>query len=182
MPDGLRIGLHLGGSADPVVSSETPAIQDFYPDDAARCYGCGRLNEAGHQLRTRWDGDETVSRFTPEPRHTAIPGYVYGGLVASLLDCHGTGTAAGAAARADGWDPASGRPPEGGMPRYVTARLEVDYRAPTPLGPELVVRGRVVEHTDRKVVVEETLEAEGEVTAEGRVVAVRMPEGLTEDS
>ena len=163
-------------------SAEGPAIQDFYPDDAARCYGCGRLNEAGHRLRTRWEGEETVSRFTPEDHHTALPGFVYGGLVASLLDCHGTGTAAGAAARADGWDPASGEPPEGGMPRYVTARLEVDFAAPTPLGPELVVRGRVVERGERKIVVEETLEAGGEVTARGRVVAVRMPESLGRDT
>lgn len=158
---------------------EGPAIQDFYPDDAARCFGCGRLNDAGHQLKTRFDGERTVSRFTPGPEHTehtALPGYVYGGLVASLLDCHGTGTAAGAAARAAGWDPSSGEPPEGGMPRYVTARLEVDYVAPTPLGPELVVQGRVVEHTGRKVVVEETLGPEEEVTARGRVVAVRMSE------
>ncbi len=161
---------------------DAPAIQDFYPDDAARCYGCGRLNEAGHRLRTRFDGDRTVTRFTPGPEHTAVPGYVYGGLVASLLDCHGTGTAAGAAARADGWDPASGEPPEGGVPRYVTARLEVDYVAPTPLGPELVVRGRVIERDERKVVVEETLGPEGEVTARGRVVAVRMPEDLAGDA
>lgn len=159
-------------------TGEPPAIQDFYPDDAARCYGCGRLNEAGHRLQTRFEGEETVSRFTPSPEHTALPGYVYGGLVASLLDCHGTGTAAGAAARAAGWDPASGEPPEAGMPRFVTARLEVDYVAPTPLGPELVVRGRVAERTDRKVVVEETLGPENEVTARGRVVAVRMPEEL----
>lgn len=158
-----------------------PAIQDFYPDDVARCYGCGRLNERGHQLETRWEGEETVSRFTPEEHHTALPGYVYGGLVASLLDCHGTGTAAGAAARAEGWDPASGEPPATGMPRYVTARLEVDYAAPTPLGPELVVRGRVTEHTERKIVVQETLEAGGEVTARGRVIAVRMPGELVND-
>lgn len=177
-------GAAAGGDAGTPEGPETledPAIQDFYPDDAARCYGCGRLNEAGHQLKTRWEGGETVSRFTPEPHHTAVPGYVYGGLVASLLDCHGTGTAAGAAARADGWDPSSGAAPEGGMPRYVTGRLEVDFVAPTPLGPELVVRGRVVERGERKIVVEETLEAGGEVTARGRVVAVRMPESLGRD-
>ena len=73
------------------------AIQDFYPDDLSHCYGCGRLNDKGHQLKTRWDGDETVSVFEPWPEHIAIPGYVYGGLIASLVDCHGTGTAAAAA-------------------------------------------------------------------------------------
>ena len=48
---------------------------------------------AGLQIKSYWDGDETVTRFTPRPQHTAIPGYVYGGLIASLIDCHSTGTA-----------------------------------------------------------------------------------------
>jgi acyl-coenzyme A thioesterase PaaI-like protein len=150
-----------------------PAVQDHYPEDVARCFGCGRLNEEGHRLKTSWEGDETVSRFTPEPFHTAIPGYVYGGLVASLLDCHGTGAAAAAALRQEGREIGDGE-----APRFVTASLQVDFLSPTPLGPELEVRGRVVEITDRKVILEETLSAEGVVTARGKVVAVRMPEGM----
>ena len=62
------------------------AFQDHYPDDLAHCYGCGRLNQHGHQLKSHWDGHETVAHFTPEPYHIAIPGYVYGGLIASLID------------------------------------------------------------------------------------------------
>ena len=46
---------------------DSPAVQDFYPDDAAHCYGCGRLNETGLRLRTKWDGDETVAHFTGRP-------------------------------------------------------------------------------------------------------------------
>lgn len=149
------------------------AIQDFYPDDVAHCYGCGRLNEHGHRLKTVWEGDETVSRFTPKPYHTAIPGTVYGGLIASLIDCHGTGTAAAVAQRAQ--DIEIGDAP---APRYVTASLRVDYLKPTPLGPELEVRGRVKEMTERKVVVEATVSAWGEVCARGEVVAVRMPESM----
>ena len=59
-------------------------FQDFYPDDLALCYGCGRLNEHGLHIQSRWDGDETVALFTPQPYHIAIPGAVYGGLIASL--------------------------------------------------------------------------------------------------
>jgi acyl-coenzyme A thioesterase PaaI-like protein len=154
-----------------------PAVQDFYPDDVAHCYGCGRLNERGHRLKTVWEGDETVSRFTPEPWHTAIPGYVYGGLIASLLDCHGTGGAAAAALRREGRTIG-----EGEAPRFVTASLHVEYLKPTPLGPELEVRGSVVEITDRKVVLEETLSADGVVTAKARVVAVRMPESMVREA
>ena len=105
------------------------AFQDFYPDDLALCYGCGRLNEHGLHIRSVWDGDETVARFTPQPYHTAVPGYVYGGLIASLIDCHGTGTAAGAGYRAEGREPGS-EPPL----RYVTASLKVDYLRPRRWG------------------------------------------------
>jgi len=67
---------------------------------------------------------------------------------------------------------------DGEAPRFVTASLQVDFLKPTPLGPELEVRGRVQEITDRKVVLEETLSANGVVTARGKVIAVRMPEGM----
>ena len=40
------------------------AFQDHYPENVAHCYGCGRLNAHGHQIKTVWDGDETVTRFT----------------------------------------------------------------------------------------------------------------------
>jgi acyl-coenzyme A thioesterase PaaI-like protein len=152
---------------------ENPAIQDFYPDDLSHCYGCGRLNPHGHQLKTRWDGDMTVSVFQPRPEHTAIPGYVYGGLIASLIDCHGTGTAAAAAYREAGREPGS-EPPF----RFVTASLNVRFLRPTPLGPVLEVRGRVEEIKGRKVVVSASVSADGEVCATGEVVAVQMPENM----
>lgn len=153
--------------------SAPAAVQDHYPEDFAHCYGCGRLNAHGHQLKTRWDGDRTVSRFTPQPYHAAIPGYVYGGLIASLIDCHGMATAAAAAERDAGREIG-----EGQAPRYVTASLKVDYLLPTPLGPELEVHGRVKERGGRMIVVAVTVSAEGQVTAEGEVVAVPIPESM----
>ena len=74
----------------------TKAFQDYYPENVSHCYGCGAQNPHGLQIKTFWEGEESVTRFRPRPEHTAIPGYVYGGLVASLIDCHGTGTAAAA--------------------------------------------------------------------------------------
>ena len=53
-----------------------PAIQDFYPEDFSHCSGCGRLNAHGHQFKTRRDGDETVTHFTPKPHELAVPGFV----------------------------------------------------------------------------------------------------------
>jgi hypothetical protein len=113
----------------------THAVQDFYPDDFAHCYGCGRLNAHGLHLKTRWDRDEAVARFTPHPEHMALP-------------------------------------------RYVTAQLNVSYLKPTPLGPELEIRARVLELAARKVRVSATLSADGVVTASAEVVAVRAPVGM----
>ena len=149
------------------------AIQDFYPDDVAQCYGCGRANEHGLQLKSYWDGDETVAVLHPRSYHTAIPGYVYGGLIASLIDCHGTGTAAAAAYREAGRE--MGTEPAF---RFVTASLKVDYLRPTPLGPPLELRGTIQEIKGRKVVVSATVSAEGQVCARGEVIAVQMPESM----
>ncbi|MCP4710156.1 MAG: PaaI family thioesterase [Planctomycetes bacterium] len=150
------------------------AFQDYYPEDLSYCYGCGRLNEYGLHIQSYWEGDESVCRFEPKAYHMAVPGYVYGGLIASLIDCHGTGTAA-AAYREEEGDSAKRVPL-----RFLTASLHVDYLKPTPLGVTLEVRGRVKEIKKRKVVVEETLWAKGELCARGEVVAVRVPEDFLE--
>lgn len=155
------------------MTSREPAVQDHYPDDFAHCYGCGRLNEEGLRLESRWEGDEVVARFLPRASHMSLPGFVYGGLLASLVDCHAMATAAASSERAAGF--AVG---ERESPRFVTASLEVDYLKPTPLGSELEVRARVRESSERKAVVEVTVSAEGTVTVRGEVVAVRMPESM----
>ena len=155
------------------------AFQDYYPDILSHCYGCGKNNEKGHQIKSYWDGEETVATFTPSPHHTAIPGFVYGGLIASLIDCHGTGTASAAAAALEAGRELGDEPTAlEELPRFVTARLEVNYRKPTPLGPELEIRGRVREAGPKKVITDITLAADGVLTAEGVVVAIRMPDHL----
>ena len=100
-----------------------------------------------------------------------MPGFVYGGLIASLIDCHSTGTAAAAMYRAQGREMDS-LPPF----RFVTGSLQVSYLKPTPLEGELELRGRVQEIKGRKVIVETTVFAGGVATAKGTVVAVQMPE------
>ncbi|MEI3605309.1 PaaI family thioesterase [Pseudogracilibacillus sp. SE30717A] len=147
------------------------AIQDEYADDYAWCYGCGRLNETGLHLRTGWDGDQTLTIYQPRKEHTAIPGFIYGGLIASLIDCHGTGSAALALHRKNGYEPGDGIEP----PRFVTASLQVDFIRPTPEGTLLKAIGKVEEvHPKKwKVIVEV---AAGETCcAKGEVIAAVMP-------
>ena len=149
------------------------AFQDYYPDQFSHCYGCGRLNEHGLQIKSYWDGDESVCVFQPRPYHTAIPGYVYGGLIASLIDCHSTGTAAAAAHRLAGREMDT-EPPL----RFLTGTLHVEYLRPTPIDTPLEVRATVQQVKGRKVVIATTLSARGEVCARGEVIAIQVPEHL----
>ncbi len=152
---------------------EQKAVQDYYPEELSHCYGCGRLNEQGLKIKTYWDGQESVTTFTPNPYHIAAPGFVYGGLIASVIDCHGTGTASAAAYEEEGREMGTDPPL-----RFVTASLHVDFVAPTPLGVSLEARGRVKEIKGRKVVVNITLTAGDKVCARGEVIAVQAPKKM----
>ncbi|PKH10505.1 MULTISPECIES: PaaI family thioesterase [Planomicrobium] len=147
------------------------AIQDEYAEEFAHCYGCGRLNESGHHFRTIWQGDKTYTEYEPGNEHTAIPGFVYGGVIASLIDCHGTGSASLALHRKNGFEPGSGEEP----PRFVTASLHVDYLKPTPHGVTLKAVGEVEEIHPKKFKVTIEVTADGAICATGTVVAVVMP-------
>lgn len=148
------------------------AFQDYYPDDYSHCYGCGRLNEKGHQIKSYWDGDESICRILPESHYTGgMKDILYGGLIASLMDCHGAGTAAAAKAR----ELELVLTP-GAMPRFVTASLQVDYMKPTPVGVEVELRAKVAEIKGRKVVVNVTLAAEDVVRAKGTLIMIQIKE------
>ena len=157
--------------------TDQKSFQDNYPDALSHCYGCGRLNEHGHQIKSYWDGEESVCHFMPKPHHIAIPGYVSGGLLASLIDCHGTGTAAAAMYKAAKEADPNAQP----TTRSLTASLHVDYLKPTPLGIELEIRAKVKELKERKVVIEEWILANGEVTVRGEVVAVQVPDAMVQE-
>ena len=67
------------------------AIQDHYSPNFAHCYGCGPANPHGHHLKSYLLDDRTEARFTPDKIYSGgVPDNVYGGMIASLLDCHGT--------------------------------------------------------------------------------------------
>lgn len=146
------------------------AFQDRYPEKFSHCYGCGRSNPRGHHLKSYWDGDETLARFTVSPEFSGgVPGHAYGGMVASLLDCHGTASAAAFAYRAAGREMGEG----GEFMRFVTASLEVEFLRPTPIGVELEIRGRLRGIEGRKVRVSLSLVAGGQTCARGEMLAVQ---------
>lgn len=145
-------------------SSDT-AIQDRYDEAFQVCYGCGARNAHGLQIKSFVAGDRVIARHFPREEQLGVPGVVYGGLIASLVDCHGIATGA------------AHFPPdeEGHPPRCVTAALHVEYRKPTPMnGSPIELAARVVEASERKAVVDVEVSVDGEITAEGQVVAVRL--------
>ncbi len=144
------------------------AVQDTYPEDFAHCYGCGARHETGHRIKTFAADGETVTEHQPASEYTGAGEFAYGGIIASLIDCHSTGSAAILWMRDHdieiGSEPAA---------RFVTGRLEVDFVAPTPLGLWRLV-GHAEEIGDRKVIVTTELQVNGATTVRGRAVLVRV--------
>jgi acyl-coenzyme A thioesterase PaaI-like protein len=160
----------MAEDSHPDAMDQTDAFQDYYPDDYAHCFGCGRLNEKGLKIKSYWDGNESVCRFLPNDCYTGgMETILYGGIIASLIDCHGAGTAAAAKARE-----LNIQVKPGNMPRFVTAALKVDYLDPTPVGVELELRSLVKEIKGRKVIVTVTVSAGETLCAKGEGVYVQL--------
>lgn len=148
------------------------AIQDSYPPEFAHCYGCGASNEHGHHLKSYLVGDETVARFTPDRKYSGgVPDHVYGGMIASLLDCHGTASAAAFTARQEERQMRGSSQPI----RFVTASLKVDFKRPTPIGAELVITGTLRSLEGRKAWINLVLTANELTCAVGEMLAIRLP-------
>jgi acyl-coenzyme A thioesterase PaaI-like protein len=148
------------------------AVQDFYGDETAHCYGCGRMNEEGHHFRTGWyEEGKTITYYKPKPEHTAIPGFVYGGLLASYIDCHSTGSASLALHRKNGNELGDGTEP----PRFVTGSLHVDYLKPTPQNVMLKAIGTIEEIHPKKWKVTTEVFAGETLCVKGEVIAIVMP-------
>ena len=150
------------------MQNKSKAIQDLYPDELVHCYGCGMNNPDGYQLKTYLAGDETIAHFTPDEKFTALPCSVYGGLVASLLDCHGTGSAAAFACIAENIDLENNATII--SVRCVTASLKVDFKAPIPME----LKGKLRSIEGRKIWVDMTLSADGIVCATGEILAIKL--------
>ena len=136
------------------------------------CYGCGAENPQGMQIKSYWEGDETVCRYTPQPEQCAGPlQYLYGGTIASLIDCHSVCTAISNYYRKEGRE--TGVAPEIWC---VTARLTVNYLAPTPIDQDIELRATIEESGDKKTLVKCRVFSAGQQTAEGEVIAIRVPD------
>ena len=147
------------------------AIQDCIPDN--HCYGCGPENPEGMQIKSYFDGETSICSYVPRPAQCAGPTqFLYGGTIASLIDCHSVCTSIANYYRRDGHDVGEGPPVW-----CVTGNLNVRYLKPTPIDKPVNLRATIRECTDRKTIVDCTLSSDDVMTARAEVVAIRVPEG-----
>lgn len=145
----------------------TPGVQREYAPSSI-CFGCGPANEQGLQIDSHRIENGLILHFTPEDHHQAFPGMINGGIIGTLLDCHGNWTAAVALMDSQGVEE---------PPCTVTASYSVQLRRPTPLKTELVVTSQVEHLQDDRAEISLKLEANGKVCATGRGLFVAVKEG-----
>lgn len=147
---------------------DTQSLQERFAPNG-RCFGCGPANALGLRIQSREVGDGTViAEWMPRPEHEAFDGYVNGGILGTLIDCHSNWTAVAALLARDGGSVA---------PSTVTADFSVRFRRPTPSDRPLRLIGRAVEIAYDRVTVETTIEVDGTMTASGRATFVSVKPG-----
>ncbi len=144
------------------------SLQERYAPEG-RCFGCGPQNDRGLRVRSFEAADDTViADWQPRPEHEAFDGFVNGGILGTLIDCHSNWTAIAALLRRSGASEA---------PSTVTAEYSVRFRRPTPSNRPLRLIGRAVDVADDRVTVETSVEVDGTVTATGRATFVAVQPG-----
>jgi len=143
-----------------------PSLQETYAPQSV-CFGCGPANDQGLRIRSFAQGDTVVADWQPQPHHHAFPGFLNGGIIGALLDCHSNWAAT--------WRLMTRR----GLahpPCTVTAEMSVKFHRPTPMDQPLHLEAKVVEEGDNRATVETALTAQGKLCASCRAVFVAVGE------
>ena len=128
------------------------------------CFGCGHGNAKGLRLRSFERGDEVAATFLPWSEHDSGLGFLNGGIISTLLDCHSAAAVMLEAARR-GW------PPLGGAPlAYVTSGLDVKFLRPSPLKEEVALVARVLAASESEITATATLIWDGKPRATATAV------------
>lgn len=153
------------------INQNKTAIQDMYGERFQHCWGCGPQNREGLHIRSypSEDGETCVCHFMPPKQYTGgVPANLFGGMIAMVFDCHGTASAAWFAHQNKGLEGSA----EAGIRRFITARLEIDFKKPVPMNEEIIVTSQAEELGERKVIVRMEMAAAGELRAQARMIAV----------
>lgn len=133
------------------------------------CFGCGPANELGLRVRSfEGESGSVVADWQARPEHEAFDGFVNGGILGTLIDCHSNWTAIAAFLARTGASVA---------PSTVTAEYSVRFRRPTPSDRPLRLIGRALEVAEDRATVVTAIEVDGVITANGRAMFVAVKEG-----
>jgi acyl-coenzyme A thioesterase PaaI-like protein len=141
------------------------SLQDQYAPNS-HCFGCGPKNDMGLRIKSFPQGREVVSDFVAEPYQASFGSFVSGGIISTLLDCHGNWTALYTLMKERNIDT---------PPSTVTAKISISFLRPTPTGRTLHLRARPVRVEGDRVEVEGELEVDGAITVKmsGTYLAVK---------
>ena len=147
--------------------SEMNGVQRKFAPNSI-CFGCGPANENGLKIDSYKYKEGLRTEFLPKPEHQAFPGIINGGIIGTLLDCHGNWTAAMAMMDTKGDSHPS---------CTVTANYSVKLLRPTPLDETLVITSEVVELLDDRVSISMKLYVGDKLCARGKGLFVAVSEG-----
>jgi acyl-coenzyme A thioesterase PaaI-like protein len=154
--------------SSPLNPHDTISFQD--QGSVRGCYGCGADNKNGLQIKSFWDGEDAIATYLPKDfQNAGRPEIVYGGLIASLLDCHSINLAIANHYKEE-------KREIGSSPKIycVTAQLNISYLLPTPMGETLELRARIEKRDGRKTWISTTLSASGQIRAKADVLGIRI--------
>ena len=145
------------------------AIQDLFPEDGTHCFGCGRNNPKGLQIKTFCEEEECICTFKPEPHHMAYPEIGCGGIISTILDCHSINTAMHAAYKAEHRE-------VGSKPDmiYATASMTVNFLKPAPIKKEWTFIAKITDLTERRIIIACSVFADEVEFANGTVIAAKI--------
>ncbi|HAL62429.1 MAG TPA: hypothetical protein DCP08_08500 [Chloroflexi bacterium] len=129
------------------------------------CFVCGVENPIGLRLVFEEEGKQVWAEFTPREEHQGFPGILHGGLTGTLLD-----EVMGRCLMA------------GGEERWMlSAKLEVRYRKPIPIGEPLTVMGEVVQDRGRLVETRGEIRlSDGCLAAQAKGIYIQTPQEMRE--
>ena len=143
------------------------SVQDKYAPNSI-CFGCGPANKKGLQIKSFKTEKGLQMEFETKIEHQAFPGIINGGIISTLLDCHGNWAATMALMEQN---------EDENPPCTVTATFSLKLRRPTPLDSKLEITATVNELSEDRASVEMTLEANGKICATGEGLFVAVKEG-----
>ena len=132
------------------------------------CFGCGQDNPLGLQIESRWEGEEVVCKWTPQDYMIGPPDCLYGGISASLIDCHSVNTALSYAHKQAGNEDVYDR-----SIQMVTGSMSVQYLKPVPMD-EVELRAKIDKIENRKYFIETRLFSGGILCVTATVLAIRL--------